>query len=45
VRLTKAKGLLQPVLGEAATERLVDHWLEASGTNPLWPIIGDCHRD
>jgi 2-methylcitrate dehydratase PrpD len=45
VRLTKAKGLLQPVLGEVATERLVDHWLEASGTNPLWPIIGDCHRD
>jgi hypothetical protein len=32
------------VLGEAATDRLVSHWLDASGTSPLWPLIGDCQK-
>lgn len=37
-RLKKAKDLMDPVLGDAATDRLISHWLEATGSSPLWPV-------
>ncbi|MEI7953510.1 MAG: hypothetical protein WCH37_12675, partial [Synechococcaceae cyanobacterium ELA182] len=38
LRLEKARALLQPVLGEVATARLIHHWLDADGSTPLWPL-------
>ncbi len=37
-RLAKARILLEPVLGESASARLIHHWLDADGTAPLWPL-------
>jgi len=38
LEIEKAKSLMEPVLGEAATDRLMYHWLEAAGSSPMWPL-------
>ncbi len=44
-RLAKARTLIEPVLGGAASNVLIEHWLEAPGSSPLWPISALGRRD
>ena len=37
-RLHKARALLEPVLGDEASDKLIHHWLEAPDSSSLWPL-------
>ncbi len=44
-RLAKARDLMEPVLGGGDSGALIEHWLEAAGSSPLWPLRVGCRRD